>query len=75
MGWEVIKIWHRNMEDPVYSCGYPWIEHVSPVESFLPKEYWFAFSTGAGAYSDSRGLPGVRQEVAEFILQRDGYPR
>jgi len=29
----------------------------------------------AGAYSDSRGIPGVRKEVAEFILKRDGYPR
>ncbi|KAI9111723.1 hypothetical protein K1719_017413 [Acacia pycnantha] len=28
-----------------------------------------------GAYSDSRGLPGVRKEVAEFIQMRDGYPR
>jgi aspartate/methionine/tyrosine aminotransferase len=28
-----------------------------------------------GAYSDSRGLPGVRQEVADFILERDGDPR
>jgi hypothetical protein len=28
-----------------------------------------------GAYSDSRGVPGVRQEVADFILERDGHPR
>ncbi|MCI03915.1 glutamate-glyoxylate aminotransferase 2-like, partial [Trifolium medium] len=27
-----------------------------------------------GAYSDSRGIPGVRKEVAEFIQRRDGYP-
>lgn len=27
-----------------------------------------------GAYTDSRGNPGVRQEVADFIQQRDGYP-
>lgn len=30
---------------------------------------------GVGAYSDSRGVPGVRQEVARFIEERDGYPR
>lgn len=44
---------------------------------------WFIFGVptinlskwGAGAYSDSRGLPGVRQEIANFILERDGYPR
>jgi glutamate--glyoxylate aminotransferase len=29
---------------------------------------------GLGAYSDSRGIPGVRKEVAEFIQRRDGYP-
>ena len=29
----------------------------------------------SGAYSDSRGLPGIRKEVAEFIEKRDGYPR
>eukprot|EP00911_Craspedida_sp_UC1_P001317 UC1_evm2s995 len=27
-----------------------------------------------GAYTDSRGVPGVRSEVAAFISQRDGYP-
>ena len=29
----------------------------------------------SGAYSDSRGLPGIRKEIAEFIERRDGYPR
>ena len=28
-----------------------------------------------GAYSDSRGIPAIRKEVAEFIEKRDGYPR
>ena len=38
------------------------------------KHYLSLTSGGLGAYSDSRGLPGVRKEVAEFILRRDGYP-
>ncbi|XP_020217442.1 glutamate--glyoxylate aminotransferase 2 [Cajanus cajan] len=38
------------------------------------KHYISLTSGGLGAYSDSRGLPGVRKEVAEFILRRDGYP-
>jgi len=38
------------------------------------KHYLAMTSGGVGAYSDSRGLPGVRKEVAEFILERDGYP-
>ena len=29
---------------------------------------------GVGAYSDSRGAEGIRQEVAEFITRRDGHP-
>ncbi|KAL0760175.1 hypothetical protein Bca101_076325 [Brassica carinata] len=39
------------------------------------KHYLSLTSGGLGAYSDSRGLPGVRKEVAEFIQRRDGYPR
>lgn len=27
-----------------------------------------------GAYSDSRGSTGVRDEIAKFIENRDGYP-
>ena len=29
---------------------------------------------GVGAYSDSRGALGIRQEVAQFISKRDGTP-
>ncbi len=32
------------------------------------------FGGALGAYTDSRGNAGVRQEVADFIQQRDGYP-
>ncbi|XP_068333215.1 glutamate--glyoxylate aminotransferase 2 [Pyrus communis] len=38
------------------------------------KHYLSITSGGLGAYSDSRGIPGVRKEVAEFIEKRDGYP-
>ncbi|GAU48094.1 hypothetical protein TSUD_238330 [Trifolium subterraneum] len=38
------------------------------------KQYLSITSGGLGAYSDSRGIPGVRKEVAEFIQRRDGYP-
>ena len=30
------------------------------------------FPGGVGAYSDSRGAPGIREEVAAFITKRDG---
>jgi glutamate--glyoxylate aminotransferase len=32
------------------------------------------FGGSVGAYTDSRGCAGVRQEVADFIQRRDGYP-
>ncbi|CAI0463533.1 unnamed protein product [Linum tenue] len=38
------------------------------------KHYLSLTSGGLGAYSDSRGIPGVRKEVADFLLRRDGYP-
>ncbi|XP_021746742.1 glutamate--glyoxylate aminotransferase 2-like [Chenopodium quinoa] len=38
------------------------------------KHYLSMTSGGLGAYSDSRGIPGVRKEIAEFIERRDGYP-
>ncbi|XP_039690130.1 glutamate--glyoxylate aminotransferase 2 isoform X2 [Medicago truncatula] len=38
------------------------------------KQYLSFTSGGLGAYSDSRGTPAVRKEVAEFIQRRDGYP-
>uniref|UniRef100_A0A2P2MND8 alanine transaminase n=1 Tax=Rhizophora mucronata TaxID=61149 RepID=A0A2P2MND8_RHIMU len=38
------------------------------------KHYLSLTSGGLGAYSDSRGIPGIRKEVAEFIGRRDGYP-
>lgn len=29
---------------------------------------------GVGAYTDSRGNGDIREEVAKFIEERDGYP-
>ncbi|KAK9868168.1 hypothetical protein WJX84_007601 [Apatococcus fuscideae] len=29
---------------------------------------------GVGAYQDSRGSPAIRQEIADFLQHRDGYP-
>jgi glutamate--glyoxylate aminotransferase len=39
------------------------------------KEYLAMNPGGVGAYSDAKGILGVRQEIADFILERDGYPR
>lgn len=56
------------MEDPNVNLLFP----SDAIER--AKHYLTMTSGGLGAYSDSRGLPGIRQEVAEFLLKRDGYP-
>ncbi|KAI8021005.1 Glutamate--glyoxylate aminotransferase 2 [Camellia lanceoleosa] len=47
---------------------------VFPVDAIARAKHYLSLTSGGlGAYSDSRGLPGVRKEVAEFIERRDGY--
>ncbi|KAF7829322.1 glutamate--glyoxylate aminotransferase 2 [Senna tora] len=46
-----------------------------PADAIARAKHYLSLTTGGlGAYSDSRGLPGIRKEVAEFIYRRDGYP-
>ncbi|KAJ8758949.1 hypothetical protein K2173_003187 [Erythroxylum novogranatense] len=46
-----------------------------PADAIAKAKHYLAMTAGGlGAYSDSRGLPGIRKEVAEFIRRRDGYP-
>lgn len=53
----------------------PNVEHIFPADAIArAKQYLAMASGGLGAYSDSRGIPGVRKEVAEFIERRDGHP-
>ncbi|KAK6160215.1 hypothetical protein DH2020_003596 [Rehmannia glutinosa] len=48
---------------------------VFPADAIARAKHYLALTSGGlGAYSDSRGLPGIRKEVAEFIERRDGYP-
>ncbi|KAL9665424.1 hypothetical protein QQ045_020844 [Rhodiola kirilowii] len=48
---------------------------VFPADAIERAKYYLSLTSGGlGAYSDSRGLPGIRKEVAEFIERRDGYP-
>lgn len=48
---------------------------VFPADAIARAKHYLSLTTGGlGAYSDSRGLPGIRKEVAEFIGRRDGYP-
>jgi glutamate--glyoxylate aminotransferase len=46
-----------------------------PADAISRAKHYLSLTTGGlGAYSDSRGIPGIRKEVAEFIERRDGYP-
>ncbi|XP_073129729.1 glutamate--glyoxylate aminotransferase 2 [Henckelia pumila] len=48
---------------------------IFPADAIARAKHYLSMTPGGlGAYSDSRGLPGVRKEVAEFIERRDGYP-
>eukprot|EP00250_Pteridium_aquilinum_P006187 c16156_g1_i1 orf=1-393(-) len=62
-------------------CQAPFLMDDPNADIFFPadaiaraKLYLSYTSGGLGAYSDSRGLPGIRKEVADFLLRRDGYP-
>ncbi|KAK8954971.1 Glutamate--glyoxylate aminotransferase 2 [Platanthera zijinensis] len=53
----------------------PNVELIFPADAIARAKYYLSLTSGGlGAYSDSRGLPGIRKEVAEFIERRDGYP-
>ncbi|KAI3452686.1 hypothetical protein Pfo_009350 [Paulownia fortunei] len=48
---------------------------IFPADAIARAKHYLALTSGGlGAYSDSRGIPGIRKEVAEFIERRDGYP-
>ncbi|KAL6007122.1 Glutamate--glyoxylate aminotransferase 2 [Asimina triloba] len=46
-----------------------------PADAIARAKHYLSLTPGGlGAYSDSRGIPGIRKEVADFIERRDGYP-
>ena len=55
------------------------LEHPKVIEIFPPdaieraKHMLDLLKTGVGAYTDSRGCIGIREEVAKFIEDRDGH--
>lgn len=62
-------------------CAAPFLLQHPKVGELFPadaiaraKQLLGAFAGGIGAYQDSRGNMMVRQEVADFIKARDGYP-
>ncbi|CAN0240631.1 unnamed protein product, partial [Laminaria digitata] len=38
------------------------------------KAYTTGLGGGVGAYTNSQGIPAVREEIAAFIAERDGHP-
>ncbi|KAG1347423.1 putative Elongation factor 1-gamma 2 [Cocos nucifera] len=53
----------------------PNVELLFPADAIARARHYLSVTSGGlGAYSDSRGLPGIRKEVADFMERRDGYP-
>ncbi len=53
----------------------PDIDTIFPKDAIArAKKLLAAFKGGVGAYTDSRGNPLVREEVAQFFEKRDGLP-
>ncbi|KAL3379398.1 hypothetical protein AABB24_000221 [Solanum stoloniferum] len=53
----------------------PNVGQLFPADAITKAKHYLSLNSGGlGAYSDSRGIPGVRKEIADFIERRDGYP-
>jgi len=50
------------------------VRDLYPADVIERAERYIAATPSVGAYSDSQGVRLVREEVAEFIAERDGYP-
>lgn len=62
-------------------CTAPFLMDTPEISAMFPadviaraKKILTMIPGGVGAYSDSRGALGIRQEVAQFIAKRDGTP-
>ncbi|EFJ51567.1 alanine aminotransferase [Volvox carteri f. nagariensis] len=56
-----------------FLLDHPRVEELFPADAIArAKKILSAFKGGVGAYTDSRGNPLVREEVARFIEKRDG---
>eukprot|EP00180_Rhodochaete_pulchella_P002306 Plantae.Rhodophyta-Rhodochaete_pulchella.ctg3488.p1 GENE.Plantae.Rhodophyta-Rhodochaete_pulchella.ctg3488~~Plantae.Rhodophyta-Rhodochaete_pulchella.ctg3488.p1 ORF type:complete len:511 (+),score=57.11 Plantae.Rhodophyta-Rhodochaete_pulchella.ctg3488:43-1533(+) len=60
--------WPGQLEDPRTADIFP------PDAVARAKKYLSVIPGGTGAYQDSRGNAYIRQEVADFLGRRDGYP-
>ncbi|KAM3343103.1 glutamate-glyoxylate aminotransferase 1 [Capsicum galapagoense] len=70
-----------NILDVIALCQAPFLLDdpnvglLFPADAIAKAKHYLALNSGGlGAYSDSRGIPGVSKEVADFIERRDGYP-
>jgi glutamate--glyoxylate aminotransferase len=53
----------------------PKVAELFPEDAIARANHMLKLFGGAlGAYTDSRGAPGIRKEVAEYIERRDGVP-
>lgn len=53
--------------------NHPKAAELFPADAIARAKEIMGYMISVGAYSDSRGAAGIRQEVADFIQARDGY--
>lgn len=54
---------------------HPKVNEMFPADAIArAKQILDQLKTGVGAYTDSRGCGPIREEIAKFIQDRDGYP-
>eukprot|EP00210_Caulerpa_lentillifera_P002693 g2573.t1 len=57
-----------------FLLDHPLVDKIFPKDAIARAKHLLSlFKVGVGAYTDSRGCPGIREEVAEFIKNRDGH--
>lgn len=67
------------MRQVISLCAAPFLlEHpdvgkMFPADAIARAKTMLGYVGSIGAYSDSRGAPGIRQEVSNYIQKRDGY--
>ena len=58
-----------------FLLDHPKVSELYPADAIArAKQVLDQLKVGVGAYTDSRGCGPIREEVAKFIEDRDGYP-
>ncbi|KAK1365723.1 Alanine transaminase [Heracleum sosnowskyi] len=75
LGQKPITFARQEMPLSPFLMDDPYVGVLFPADAISRAKHYLSMTSGGlGSYSDVGGLPGIRKEVAEFIVKRDGYP-